>query len=342
MFFFLSIVNMDTLNWLPSYLRKADFFADPGPDFDSYIISMPEKEKMASSITSKLGLKSKGVRAVIGKKVEENLRELNLVGGKIRNAKEIGCLLSHYQVYKDFLQSKKETVLVLEDDCQIREDTEEYLHELMKIADKMVSREKPTIFYLGFCYPVFGKEIQKSGIHYLRSAICTQGYIINKHAAKILIENEVGDAIDRLMRRKKKEILMLGPKKAAINQDWTFWFDESKKKGQFKKELKRVENDENTTWEWVACIGGSLVLGLLTFVFSRDWIVSFLVLTFVLLISLLLANLIVVKREKKWTVFALISVLFLILITFRLFRIRGSLSEPRGNIRIAKNQAQRL
>ena len=112
-------------------------------------------------------------------------RRLAYTGIDLR-AGEMGCFLSHRQVWQEFLQTEEQYCLVLEDDVSISEDFQEVVEALCQMPREwnfvrffeMFPRHSVAVKVITGKYHL---------IDYLQQPNGTQGYLLNRHAANILL-----------------------------------------------------------------------------------------------------------------------------------------------------------
>lgn len=99
---------------------------------------------------------------------------------------EIGCSLSHYNIYKKIIDDNIEHALILEDDAQLEHNVDKAL----ELLEKNVS-DSPTIVLLGPINKYASLNSKKLSdefkmVNVLEAAL-SHGYFINKSAAKKLV-----------------------------------------------------------------------------------------------------------------------------------------------------------
>lgn len=104
---------------------------------------------------------------------------------------EIGCALSHLYIYKKMISESLESVLVLEDDAILSDNC---APKIGLISDKL-SKTKPEICLLNdpeSIYPLLKKKITSDlNLYKLARGCGGHAYIINKHAARILLNENL-------------------------------------------------------------------------------------------------------------------------------------------------------
>ena len=146
-----------------------------------------DKDRMASvdAQLRKLGVDYERVSGVHAKEmpIEERNRAVNrfrwwcAIGRPIVPA-EIGCALSHYNIYRSMKNG--EVFCILEDDVMLTDDFPIRLKEIESFVDV---RKPQVIMLSSHNRPQSGTGIVRS-----RSAMCTDAYVITQSAAKALIK----------------------------------------------------------------------------------------------------------------------------------------------------------
>lgn len=102
---------------------------------------------------------------------------------------EIGCVLSHKKLYKEFLASNNKTVVIFEDDAVF---SEEFSFELIKKLIIEINKMKgPVVLALqksDFPKKEIVKVTELVSIYSCHKFYCTHGYIINREAAKNILK----------------------------------------------------------------------------------------------------------------------------------------------------------
>jgi hypothetical protein len=101
---------------------------------------------------------------------------------------EIGCALSHLGVYKLLLESNENSIIIFEDDVLFDESMSKDI--LMKLQSFIDSQENPAVIALYDSTFKYGKpvdQIDNYAIYKTTSFWCTHGYIINRQAAKNIL-----------------------------------------------------------------------------------------------------------------------------------------------------------
>ncbi len=130
------------------------------------------------------------IEAVDGSKFDS--AELSTVKKEISYAitkGEVGCALSHLKAYEKLVESDYDMALILEDDVIIPADINMHLSRLHENNNK----KRATVTLLSEVYKYYGKILfstdEKHHVHKVVDATFAHGYVINKLAAKRLLEN---------------------------------------------------------------------------------------------------------------------------------------------------------
>lgn len=170
---------------------------------DLYVITLGNKERLENielqqkKINNKIDI----FPAVNGKKsdINELKKKYNIKNDKLRLA-EIGCYLSHLNIYKKIKQdNKKGYTIIFEDDFLVNSDN--LLYEVKKIITILNKKNIDfDIIFLGNFRNNHGKNIQDNiyNIDYGNSLSGTYGYVVNnKNINKIINKtNQIDRPID--------------------------------------------------------------------------------------------------------------------------------------------------
>lgn len=148
-----------------------------------------ERKKYIVSQCMTFNLDCTVIPAVDGRKLSEDDLNKLIDPEKSRGMTrgEIGCSLSHYNIYKKIVDDNIQHALILEDDARL----EPNIHNALKILEKNIS-EAPTIVLLGPInkYSTLdSKQVSDEFkmVNVLEAAL-SHGYVINISAAKKLIK----------------------------------------------------------------------------------------------------------------------------------------------------------
>ena len=120
----------------------------------------------------------------------------------------VGCYLSHYSCWKQFLETDKEKVLILEDDAEIPDDFVEMLSAAMEDLNQE-DIKRPDIWTLARPFgPTLTKAFELGSPTYSKNwsydvVAPLTGYILTREGAKVLCDNAfpIDGHVDHFMRR---------------------------------------------------------------------------------------------------------------------------------------------
>jgi len=170
---------------------------------DFYVITLGNKERIKNIEIQekKLNNKIDIFPAVNGKKsdINELKKKYNIRNEKLKMT-EIGCYLSHLNIYKKIKKdNKKGYTIIFEDDFVIKSDN--LLHEIKKIISVLNNKNIDfDMIFLGNLRDNHGKNIQDN-IYYLDNTVSLSGthaYIVNNKNINRIIEKikKITNAID--------------------------------------------------------------------------------------------------------------------------------------------------
>lgn len=156
-----------------------------------FVINLPRSIERRASMEHQLSLLNLDyeiVEAVDGSKLShsEIMRETRPLNYALRCG-EVGCALSHINLYRKIASEGIPLALILEDDALIDSNTVDALNEIENLSAKT-----PTVTLLteGAKYinkPLYPSQGKKS-IYKVLEAACSHGYVVNHSAAKKLAE----------------------------------------------------------------------------------------------------------------------------------------------------------
>lgn len=158
----------------------------------TYIINLESDHARRESMESqakRLDLCFELIPAVDGRKIPANL--LSILKRKHSYAVtpgEIGCSLSHLTVYKKLALSDDDCALVLEDDIFLPNDLSHFLNEI----EREIPKNTPCLYLLSKVNHYNSKTILNlsngHSVHDVYNAAFSHAYIINKPAARVLLD----------------------------------------------------------------------------------------------------------------------------------------------------------
>lgn len=159
----------------------------------TYIINLEEAQERRASMLSQIeksGLQYEFIPAVDGRVLPVNLLSLLKKGHSYAvTPGEVGCSLSHLTIYKALAASEDDYALVLEDDILLPDDISKFIKEM----EGTISKTTPCVYLLSHVNHYNNKTIfslsNGRSIHDVYNAAFSHAYIINKPAARILLDN---------------------------------------------------------------------------------------------------------------------------------------------------------
>ena len=129
--------------------------------------------------------------------------------GRYMQGCEIGCALSHRKCCESLLESNERVALVVEDDL-VLQDVD--VKKIVADVEKFMCTVKPMIVLLSGDYWFLGKKqiTNEVCLANIREAVCTQAYLINRNAAKIVLSIERKYLADDWFNLKRYGIKLLG------------------------------------------------------------------------------------------------------------------------------------
>lgn len=136
---------------------------------------------------------------------------------------EIGCALSHINIYKCMIKRNIPYVLVLEDDVVLPDN----LSKILNLVEPFIKKEIPQIILLSDAKIKAGEEQKiddKYSLFKYKAGYYSSSYILNRHAAKTLLLElyPIGDVADcwkRLNNHKVVDINVIYPPLIIQNQE---------------------------------------------------------------------------------------------------------------------------
>lgn len=200
-------------------------------DFIIYVINLERSIKRRTLITDQLkkfGLKYKIITAVDGKKITIVDNSFKFVNKNFKLFQynnrdlylgEIGCYLSHYMIYQDFITRSEKHCVVFEDDNDITDENifKSQLYNIPTIDENFI------IVLSGCtCIPFYAYKNKINSVYYethLHKFNKTNAYIVNKNYAKQLydfMENIICPADDLIGNPNIERIVICPFKQVCI------------------------------------------------------------------------------------------------------------------------------
>ncbi len=162
-----------------------------------FVINLPEDNLRRIAIEKQLqslGLDFEIFPAIRGKNLsaEETTKHYDAKWfirhlGRPATPGEIGCALSHIEIYRQIKAQNISHALILEDDAWLNPN----LPELLNAIDEKYSPEQKNVFLLTWFSAISQHNIQTLWSNYhvakVKSAYCTHGYVVSNAAADALI-----------------------------------------------------------------------------------------------------------------------------------------------------------
>lgn len=223
-------LTLDQSNKYPNRITTNDWLNN------AYFINLERRqdrnEYALQQIRDKLGLKSIQRKLAVdgqSKELEDELTQSKSKMGK----NHFACFRSHENLWRDLLNSDKESMFIFEDDVYIPEDvTLNDIQEAMKMAYDF------DVVYVGFCgYTSFSnKNINFTLVPASKdndTLACLHAYILNKKAASLLLENiRYEEPVDLYMARVLK-LAMSNVKTAYVYKSSTSHYSSNQSNALF-------------------------------------------------------------------------------------------------------------
>jgi glycosyl transferase family 25 len=150
-----------------------------------FVINMKKDEQRLDNfnkLSKKLNFEYNIKEAVIGKnlkKLPKYIKENHNLGPS-----EVGCFMSHVEIWEELLLSNDNSYLIFEDDVDTYIDAEKF-NELKN------SKVDFDILYLGKCLCNCGslEPLESKNLFKAKAPVCLHAYIITKNFVKIALEN---------------------------------------------------------------------------------------------------------------------------------------------------------
>jgi GR25 family glycosyltransferase involved in LPS biosynthesis len=222
-----------------TYIVDYNYIDDLVKDLDIYVINLEKRKNKKDKIMNEMAkykLKANIFNGIDGEKLNlDDLEKDNVINrnyNKKNNIKElrrgeIGCSLSHFEVWKKLLKSDKNYCLILEDDAYFVDDFKNKLNIILN----EVKDSKWDILYLNEnCTRYFkncdGKPYTKNTIRPENIGYGMYGYIIKKDFIKKCTDFlPIIYPVDVYLSNKEKENIYLRSSEILVNYDKKFVSD---------------------------------------------------------------------------------------------------------------------
>lgn len=166
-----------------------------------FIVDVDNKERMANvqREAEKIQLTPHIFPAIMAKTMsKEELQKVTIPNTYLLPG-EIGCALSHLAIYREFLATDKQSVLIFEDDVTFTPDCS--VKALQTCCEFVESLDRPSILMLNPVEKYYKKvrQIDSISMYSTFRATCTYAYILNRGAARNILKYQtpICDAIDQ-------------------------------------------------------------------------------------------------------------------------------------------------
>lgn len=196
----------------------------------TYVINLAEaadrKVYMQRQLEKLPFLSSEFITAVDGRRMSEDERKRLFDAERFRKyylrevrPGEIGCTLSHQKCYKKLAESADSCALILEDDIVVLKDIEKTVKEL----EVMMATEEPRIVLLSGWYWYLGTRRVWEHLKLARvyDAFLTHAYVINRSAARLLMEERPFITADDWRYIRRKGICLQAILPHLVGQEWS-------------------------------------------------------------------------------------------------------------------------
>lgn len=182
----------------------------------AYIINLEKSTDRMAHMRQEieaLGVPYTRIEAVYGPDLPEPIQEFdekrfNLLTGKHKNPREIGCYLSHIKAFKAFLEGDSDYALILEDDVQFTETLQGLINEALKYKEHWNLLRLSTSRSKKGSYIEIAKLNESQTLAYPATVLKSAGaYLISRSAA--------AECLPKLLPMKL-------PYDVAIDRDWDF------------------------------------------------------------------------------------------------------------------------
>ncbi|MEY0674362.1 glycosyltransferase family 25 protein [Providencia rettgeri] len=150
------------------------------------LVERPDRKKFMQDQLNNSNLNYQFIEAVDGRTLsndEINSITLNFHDSYLTRG-EVGCALSHLKAYKKIVDENIDMALILEDDAVLPSNLSSIAHEIESIDKK----NNPNIYLLSDVFSYIKNSPLTKNIYRINDATKAHGYIINKLAAKRLLD----------------------------------------------------------------------------------------------------------------------------------------------------------
>lgn len=215
----------------------------------AYVINLkrsPERKMYMQKILQTLSfLEPEFVTAVDGKAMSEEMKEKQFDVDKFYSRYsrypllgEIGCTLSHQKCYRKIVEENEPYVLILEDDIALPNN----ITDVLQKVENRLRLDIPQLILLSGWYWYYNSSSLTSTykLANVYDGRLTHAYIINRIAAKILIEERPFITADDWLYIRKKGVDLRAVLPHLVDQN---------KDGSFLTTIQFVENKKSIKWK---------------------------------------------------------------------------------------------
>ena len=165
-----------------------------------FIVDIDNKKRMANvqREAEKIQVTPHIFPAIMAKTMSKEELERATIPNSFLMPGEIGCALSHLAVYKEFLATDNQSVLIFEDDVTFTPDCS--LQALQACREFVESLTRPSVLLLSPVDRYYKKvhQIDNISIYSSFHGFCTYAYILNREAVKNILsyQTPICDTID--------------------------------------------------------------------------------------------------------------------------------------------------
>ena len=200
-----------------SSIQMVELFDNSSHNIIVYAITLKTKDRLDNIERQKQKLHTDIILfdAVVGDKLDlDDLIKKGIVTDNYRNGdkqkkREIGCYLSHFNLYKKIKETNYDGyTLILEDDFVIKDNID--INTINNCIDKLKNRnEHFDLLFLGNLYNVHGENIVDNIYRDDKNTplLCTHAYIVNNSSADKIINltSHINTAIDHKLNELSKD-----------------------------------------------------------------------------------------------------------------------------------------
>ncbi len=226
-----------------------------------FIVDVDNKERMANvqREAEKIQLTPHIFPAIMAKTMsKEELQKVTIPNSYLMPG-EIGCALSHLAIYKEFLATDEQSVIIFEDDVTFTPDCS--LKTLQTCREFVENLARPSVLLLNPVDTYYKKvhQIDSISIYSSFHGWCTYAYILNREAARNILQYQtpIQDVIDHFRHYYYlgiSDLYFTDPSLAISSTEIESTIDMTEgnryEEGRYKKERNRKERDNFKSALW--------------------------------------------------------------------------------------------